>query len=40
MARYVLRVRGRTVESTMELRDNDDILVGRTALKFITKKKN
>lgn len=40
MARYVLRVRGRTVESTMELRDNDDILVGRTALKFITKNKN
>ena len=40
MARYVLRVRGRTVESTMELRDNDDILVGRTALKFITRKKH
>ena len=40
MARYVLRVRGRTVESTMELRDNDDILIGRTALKFITRKKH
>jgi pSer/pThr/pTyr-binding forkhead associated (FHA) protein len=38
MARYVLRVRGRTVTTTQELRDSDDILVGRTALKFVTKK--
>lgn len=40
MARYVLRVRNRSVESTHELRDNDDILIGRTALKFVTKKQS
>jgi len=38
LARFVLRVRNTTVESTHELRDNDDILVGRTALKFVTRK--
>ena len=40
IARYVLRVRNRSVESTHELRDNDDILIGRTALKFVTKKQS
>ncbi len=39
LARYVLRVRGRTVASTQELRHADDILLGRTALKFLTRKK-
>jgi MFS family permease len=39
LARFVLRVRGKTVTSSQELRDNDDILVGRTALKFTTRKK-
>jgi len=38
MARYVLRVRGQTVTKTQELRHNDDVLVGRTALRFVTKK--
>jgi len=39
LARYLVRVRGKTVTTSQELRDNDDILVGRTALKFVTKKK-
>lgn len=39
LARYVLRVHGKTVTSSQELRDNDDLLIGRTALKFVTKKK-
>jgi hypothetical protein len=39
VARYVLRVRGRGVSSTQELKDNDDIVVGRTTLKFLTRKK-
>lgn len=34
VAHYVLRLRGRTLVKTGELRDADDILVGRTALKF------
>jgi hypothetical protein len=34
LARFVLRLRGRTLVRTGELRDNDDILVGRTALRF------
>lgn len=34
LARFVLRLRGRTVVKAGELRDADDILVGRTALKF------
>jgi len=38
LARYVLRVRGRTVTTSQELRAGDDILVGRTAIKFLTKK--
>ncbi len=39
LARFVLRVRGKTVTTSQELRDNDDILVGRTALKFSSRKK-
>lgn len=39
LARFVLRVRGKTVTTTQELRDNDDVLVGRTALKFTSRKK-
>ncbi len=38
LARYVLRVRGRTVTASQELKAGDDILVGRTAIKFLTKK--
>jgi hypothetical protein len=38
MARFQLRVRGKTVASSQELRDSDDILVGRTALRFVTRK--
>ena len=40
LARYVTRVRGKTVTSSQELRHSDDILVGRTALRFVTKKKD
>ncbi len=38
LARYVLRVRGKTVVTSQELRDGDDLLVGRSALKFVSKK--
>lgn len=38
LARFQLRVRGKTVVSSQELRDSDDILVGRTALKFVTRR--
>jgi hypothetical protein len=38
LARYQLRVRGKTVATTQELRDSDDILVGKTALKFVTRR--
>jgi hypothetical protein len=34
LAHFVLRLRGRTVVKSGELRDSDDILIGRTALKF------
>ncbi len=37
LARYVLRVRGRTVTSSQELFNADDVLIGRTALKFVTR---
>jgi MFS family permease len=39
MARYLLRVRGRSVESSSELRSSEDILIGRTALRFVAKQK-
>ena len=38
MAQFQLRVRGKTVVTSQELRSSDDILVGRTALKFVTRK--
>jgi len=39
VARFQLRVRGKTVLKSAELRDKDDILVGRTALRFMTRRK-
>ncbi len=38
LARFVLRVRGKTVITSQELRDGDDILIGRSAVKFSSKK--
>ena len=38
LARFQLRVRGKTVVTSQELRNSDDILVGRTALRFVTRK--
>jgi MFS family permease len=38
LARFQLRVRGKTVIASQELRDSDDILLGRTALKFLSRK--
>jgi len=40
LARFPLRVRGKTVVTSLELRDSDDVMVGRTALKFVTKKES
>jgi hypothetical protein len=39
LARFVTRVRGRTVTVTQELHDRDDILLGRTALRFTMRRK-
>ena len=39
LARYIMRVGGKTITSSQELRDRDDILLGRTALRFVTRKK-
>jgi hypothetical protein len=38
LARFQLRVRSKTVVTSQELRGSDDIQVGRTALKFVTRK--
>jgi hypothetical protein len=38
LARYQLRVRAKTVVKSVELHDRDDILIGRTALRFVTRK--
>lgn len=38
IAKFVLRVRGKTVTTSQELHESDDILVGRTALRFTSKK--
>ena len=38
LARYVLRVGGKTVTGFRELHDSDDILIGRTALSFVAKR--
>ena len=38
IARFRLRVRGRTVVRTQELHGEDDILLGKTALKFVARR--
>jgi MFS family permease len=38
LAKYVVRVRGKTVVTSQELSNSDDILIGRTALKFVTRR--
>jgi hypothetical protein len=38
IARFVLRVRGRTVTTSLLLNDSDDLLVGKTALRFAGRK--
>lgn len=38
LARYVMRVRGKTVTNSQELFNSDDILIGRTALRFVTRR--
>ena len=38
IAKYVLRVKGKTVVSSQELHPGDDLLVGRTALRFESRK--
>jgi hypothetical protein len=40
LARYPLRVGGKSVTGFQELRDSDDILIGRTALCFVARKRN
>jgi len=39
LARFVTRVKGKSMVGSQELRDNDDIQIGRTALRFAAKKK-
>ena len=38
IAKYVLRIKGKTVVTSQELRPADDILIGRSALRFESKK--
>ena len=38
IARWVLRVRGKTVTTSLELQEQDDLLVGKTALRFSARK--
>ncbi len=38
IARYVLRIKGKTVISSQELHPADDLLIGRTALRFESRK--
>jgi len=40
LARYVVKVGGKTVTASHQLRHSDDILVGRTALRFVTRRKS
>ncbi len=40
LAKYVLKVGGKTVTSSYQLHDSDDILIGRTALRFVTRRKH
>ena len=37
LGKYILRVRGKTVTSSQELRNADDIVLGRTALRFVSR---
>ena len=37
LARHILRVRGRTVTTSLELKEQDDLLLGKTALRFIAR---
>jgi hypothetical protein len=38
VAKYVLRIKGKTVVSSQELHPSDDLLIGRTALRFESRK--
>lgn len=38
IAKYVLRIKGKTVVSSQELHPSDDVLMGRTALRFESRK--
>lgn len=38
ISKYVLRIKGKTVVSSQELHPSDDLLIGRTALRFESKK--
>jgi hypothetical protein len=38
LARYIMRVRGKTVTNSQEIFNADDILIGRTALRFVTRR--
>ena len=38
IAKYVLRIKGKTVLSSQELHPSDDLLIGRTALRFESRK--
>jgi hypothetical protein len=38
IAKYVLRIKGKTVVSSQELHPTDDLLIGRTALRFESRK--
>ena len=38
VAKYVLRIKGKSVISSQELRPSDDLLIGRTALRFESRK--
>jgi hypothetical protein len=40
IAKHVLRVRGKTVTASQELTEADDILIGRTALRFTAKRQS
>jgi MFS family permease len=39
LAKHVLKVGGKTVTTSFQLRHSDDILIGRTALRFVTRRK-
>lgn len=39
IAKYILRIRGKTVTASQELNESDDVLIGRTALRFTAKRR-